>query len=323
MQAPFRGEFTGQFLKPEKLTGGIDQSVAKLIKQEQKLGLPAVTDGGFRFDPADFFEGLKGIGKAENNQLQLTGKVEFNPDHPAFAAFQFVQKTACRGSLVKQVVPSPAWLLMNQQADAWPQFYPEKADLLRGLAAAFHHTLRHFYDLGCRYLQVDDPAWAALSSHLAGATGKPGYPHWVTLAEDAMDVINGMLAGIPDDMTVTTYLPEGKSGLGAAAKYLGQVDYDGYLLGFDSSKAPDFSDLKAIWNYRPLVRIVLGLVDAKSEHMEDQKKIIGQIKAAAQQVPLRNLALGTSSGFAGISPDQQWAKLRLVEEIAKQVWPQG
>lgn len=52
----------------------------------------------------------------------------------------------------------------------------------------------------------------------------------------------------------------------------------------------------------------------------------GRIKEASQYVPLERLCLSTQCGFSSteegnkLTQEQQWAKLKLVVKIAREVW---
>lgn len=110
------------------------------------------------------------------------------------------------------------------------------------------------------------------------------------------------------------------------AKYLARLNYDGFFLEYDNDRSGDFSPLATIWNQRPNVRIVLGLITSKSGELEDKQKIIDRLHEAAEHVPLANLCLSPQCGFASteegnlLTEKQEWAKLKLVKEIADEVW---
>lgn len=82
------------------------------------------------------------------------GKITYNSDHPFFEAFKFAQKHA--NVQVKQTIPSPTLLFRDNRSDNWNKFYDNRRNYLNDLATAYHQTIQHFYDLGCRYLQIDD-----------------------------------------------------------------------------------------------------------------------------------------------------------------------
>lgn len=364
---PYRYDVVGSLLRPAVLkdaraqfaAGKIDaeqlQTVQRaetkrVVDQQVALGLKAVTDGEFNRSwwHLDFLWGLTGVGHYDYHQsykfhgsqtrtdnADLIGKVAFNPEHPFFTSFQYLQSLVPAGVTVKQTIPSPTMLFRDNRSDNWATYYETWSDYLDDLAQAYHDTIQHFYDLGCRYIQLDDTTWAFLISKLnETATDAAAHQKYVTLATDAVRVINQLLAGLPDDLTVTTHICRGNfkstylfsGGYDDVADYLGQLHYDGLFLEYDSDRAGDFTPLRKIWHGDPDKRLVLGLITSKFAELEDPTVIKARIQAAAQQVPLANLALSAQCGFASteegntLTEDQQWAKLKLVKQIATDVW---
>lgn len=364
---PYRYDVVGSLLRPAVLkdaraqfaAGKIDaeqlQTVQRaetkrVVDQQVALGLKAVTDGEFNRSwwHLDFLWGLTGVGHYDYHQsykfhgsqtrtdnADLIGKVAFNPEHPFFTSFQYLQSLVPAGVTVKQTIPSPTMLFRDNRSDNWATYYETWSDYLDDLAQAYHDTIQHFYDLGCRYIQLDDTTWAFLISKLnETATDAAAHQKYVTLATDAVRVTNQLLAGLPDDLTVTTHICRGNfkstylfsGGYDDVADYLGQLHYDGLFLEYDSDRAGDFTPLRKIWHGDPDKRLVLGLITSKFAELEDPAVIKARIQAAAQQVPLANLALSTQCGFASteegntLTEEQQWAKLKLVKQIATDVW---
>jgi 5-methyltetrahydropteroyltriglutamate--homocysteine methyltransferase len=71
---------------------------------------------------------------------------------------------------------------------------------------------------------------------------------------------------------------------------------------------------------------VLGLVTSKTGELESKDELKRRIDAAAKYLPLEQLALSPQCGFASteegntLTEDQQWAKLRLCVDVAREVW---
>ena len=96
-----------------------------------------------------------------------------------------------------------------------------------------------------------------------------------------------------------------------------------YFLEFDDARSGGFEPLKEV---TPDKKVVLGLVTTKLAKLEDKETVIARIKEASQYVPLENLYLSPQCGFASceignkLTEEQQWAKVKLVKEIAEEVW---
>lgn len=322
----------------------------KIVAKQVDLGLKDITDGEFNRSwwHLDFLWGLTGVdkydyhksykfhgSKTRTDNAELSGKVAFNPDHPFFESFQFLQSITPDGTTPKQTIPSPTMLFRYNRSDNWPKFYDTWDQYLADVAKAYHETILHFYELGARYIQLDDTTWAFLISKLHETADDPdAHAKYIKLAEDSVKVINQLLEDLPADLTVTTHICRGNfkstflfsGGYDGIADYLGQLNYDGLFLEYDSERAGDFTPLDRIWNGDKNKRIVLGLITSKAPKLEDKDAVINRINQASAKVPLENLALSTQCGFASteegnkLTEQEQWAKLKLVRDIAEEVW---
>jgi methionine synthase II (cobalamin-independent) len=96
-----------------------------------------------------------------------------------------------------------------------------------------------------------------------------------------------------------------------------------FYLEFDDERSGDFKPLQYVSRDK---KVVLGLITTKSSTLEDKKNIIERIHEAEKYIPLDRLSLSPQCGFASteegnkLTEEEQWAKLRLVQEIVKEVW---
>lgn len=342
-QAYFAGEITkAQLIEVQH------EEIAKLVIQETTVGLKAVTDGEFARSwwHLDFIWGLNGIeayeqtasykfhgAKTRTTNVRLVDKIAFNPEHPFFADFSYLQSVLPEGVEAKVTIPSPS-LIPNRdgRSDGWEQFYPTWEAFLDDLAKAYHETLLHFYDLGARYIQLDDTTWAFLIARLNEHDAD--YAKYVKQCADIVYVVNQLLADLPADLRVSTHICRGnfkstylfEGGYAPIAKYLGQLNYDTFFLEFDDARSGDFEPLTEIYNNRKNILLVLGLVISKQAQLEAREDIIQRIELASQYVPLEQLALSTQCGFASteegntLTDAEQWAKLKFVKSVAQEVW---
>ena len=107
-----------------------------------------------------------------------------------------------------------------------------------------------------------------------------------------------------------------------AKTLFGNCKVDGFFLEYDSERAGGFEPLRYIQDQK----VILGLVTSKDAKLENKEEIIKRIHEAEKYVPLNQLALSPQCGFASceignkLTEEQQWAKLKLVKEIAEEVW---
>ena len=206
--------------------------------------------------------------------------------------------------------------------------YATRAEFAKDVQQAYKDAIKAFYDAGCRYLQFDDVYWGSLcNNHLK--------PEFEADKAQALENIQVVLAAKPADMVITTHVCRGNFRstyllTGAydpiADALFSQTQYDGYFLEYDDERSGGFEPLKHFANNPHKGRVVLGLISSKFPELEDKVAIKARIEEATQYVPLEQLCLSPQCGFASteegniMTEAQQWAKVRYVEEIAKEVW---
>ena len=108
-----------------------------------------------------------------------------------------------------------------------------------------------------------------------------------------------------------------------AEKMFGTIKVDRFLLEYDDARSGTFEPLRFVPRGKT---VVLGLVSSKRPELESKRDLIKRIEEASRYVPLENLAISPQCGFAStmegnlLTEDDQWAKLRLVVETAREVW---
>jgi 5-methyltetrahydropteroyltriglutamate--homocysteine methyltransferase len=245
--------------------------------------------------------------------------------------FQFVAKHTTQTA--KVTIPSPSSLHFRYGRDAVPEsIYPVMDEFYYDLGQSYAKVVRAFADAGCRYLQLDEVNLAylcdpTLREHIQARGEDPA-----TLPEVYAGMINAAIADRPDDMTITMHLCRGnfRSSFVAAGGYepvadilFNKIRVHGYFMEYDSERAGGFEPLR----FAPKDKIiVLGLVTSKSGALESRDDVMRRIEEAAKYVSLDQLCLSPQCGFASteegnvLSEDQQWAKLRMIVEVAEEVW---
>ena len=323
-----------------------DREIEKVIRKQEEIGLKLATDGEFRraWWQFDFFKGLDGAELYSTGQgikfagvetkaesVRVIGKVGFSA-HPHIEHFGFVRDHT--KVTPKMTIPAPSTLHFRQgRSSISKSVYPDLDGYFHDLALVYRNAIRAFYDAGCRYLQLDDTAWSMICDpkEREGSRRRGDDPD--TLPEKYAQVTNEALAGRPSDMVITmhscrgnfrsTFIAEGGYEH-VAERFLGEVDIDGYFLEYDSARAGGFEPLRFVPKGKKIV--VLGLVTSKSGTLEKKDDIRRRIDEAAKYVALDQLCLSPQCGFASteegniLAEDEQWAKLRLVVELAEEVW---
>ena len=323
--------------------------IGRIVQRQKQSGLRLATDGELRraWWHFDFFKHLTGCelhkgegavvnGRATSGEsIRVTGRLDFPAAHPMIAHFKLL-KDRCdlAGVMPKMTIPSPSMLhYRGGRAAVSETAYPDMDGFFVDLAMTYRKAVKAFHDAGCRYLQFDDTAWGYFCSEDQRAKLRARGEDPETLPATYARVINYAIAERPADMTITTHVCRGnfRSDWIASGGYepvadllLSRVNYDGYFLEYDSDRAGGFAPLRFLPPGNKVV--VLGLVTSKSGALESKADIIARVKEAAGIVPLDQLALSPQCGFAStedgniLTEDEQWAKLRLVADIATDVW---
>jgi 5-methyltetrahydropteroyltriglutamate--homocysteine methyltransferase len=330
----------------EQLKDVEDREIEKIIRKQEEIGLKLATDGEFRraYWHFDFFSMLDGVElyeldhgiqfqgvQSKPQSIRITGKIGFS-SHPMVEHFKFLK--AHTKVTPKMTIPSPSVMHFRLEPGAVAKSaYPDRDAIFGDLAVAYQKAVRAFYDAGCRYLQWDDTAWAYLCSQDQLTKAKERGLDVDHLQETYTRCINKGLEAKPADMTITTHVCRGNfrstfiSSGGyepVAENLLGKCNYDGYFLEYDSDRAGGFDPLRFLPKGKKMV--VLGLVTSKTGRLEPRAEIKKRIEEATKYVALDQLCLSPQCGFASteegnvLAEDEQWAKLRMIVELADEVW---
>jgi methionine synthase II (cobalamin-independent) len=336
------GEITADALKEVE-----DREIEKIIKKQEDVGLQLATDGEYRRSwwHFDFFWGLTGCERllldhgikfhgveTRPEAVRITGKLDFPSSHPMLDHFRFLK--AHTRVTPKMCIPAPPVLHFRLPRDGIPKsVYPDMDGFFHDLGQTYQKAVKAFYDAGCRYLQFDDTIWAYLCSADEMKAARERMPWVEDLPKVYAGVINAALAARPADMTVTTHVCRGnfrstwvsEGGYEPIAEILlGHTNYDGHFLEYDSERAGGFEPLRFLPKGNKIV--VLGLITSKSGTLEQKDDIKRRIDEATRYADLDQFCLSPQCGFASteegniLAEEQQWAKLRMIVELAGEVW---
>ena len=328
-----------------------DQAITDLIKKIKSLGYHVITDGEFRRATwhLDFMWGLDGVGHVPTktglpfhgeaamiDDTYLVGKIGLSKEHPFVEHFRFVKQFEDENTVAKQTLPAPAQVLaqftMPFNREATEKYYDNDAELIDDLVAAYKKVIDDLYEAGCRNVQLDDCTWGMLADKTAPFSYGTTVEGLKGIQQTYKDINNRVIANAPEGVTVATHVCRGNfhstyassGAYDAVAEVLfGEENVAGYYLEFDDERSGGFAPLAKVSGNK---KIVLGLVTTKSSVLESKKAIIERIHEAEKYVPLDRLYLSPQCGFASceignkLTEEQQWAKLKLVKEIAEEVW---
>lgn len=359
--APFRADHVGSLLRPRSLLelrerwrrGEVDEptlraaedaAVREVVALQEAAGLHGVTDGEFRRDwwHLDFLAGFDGIelwretdapsfASGERPPVtRVVGKVRY--DRGIFTEhFRFLAAATSRTP--KLTIPGPAlYHLRPGRAGIDPEIYPDLEAFWADVVTAYRAEIAALYDLGLRYLQIDDVSFAYLCDATMRDSIEARGDDPDDLAALYVRLINDIVADRPDDLAVTTHMCRGnfKSSWVAQGGYepvaetvFGGLKVDGLFLEYDNDRSGGFEPLRFV---RPETCVVAGLITSKTPELEDPDQVRRRLDEASRFVPMERLCLSPQCGFSStyhgndLTVDDQRRKLDLVVDVARQVW---
>src|SRR3954467_12816656 len=347
-----RAEFKAGRLDAAGLREVEDECIREVIALQRNAGLKTVTDGELRRTSwhMDFIYSLGGISQVEGESLhvrfhdehgeydyappamQVGGKVPL-PGTIFAGAFAFLRDHAQAGQTPKLTIPSPSMVHYrggNSSID--PSVYSDVDEFWTDLTSAYNAQMRGVYELGCRYLQLDDTSLAYINDpaqreHIVAIGGDPEHLH-----EQYIRNTNRALAGRPADLAVTTHLCRGNNqsmwaaegGYDFVAEALfNELEVDGYFLEYDDERSGTFEPLRFV---PPGKQVVLGLVTTKRPALESKDLLKRRVEEASKYVDADQLCISGQCGFSSteegnrLTIEEEAAKLRLIVEVAEEVW---
>ena len=327
-----------------------DEEIPQAIEMQEEVGLQSATDGEFRRASwhMDFIYALGGVSKAPGHLAvkfhNAAGDIEFTPasiqvdgklriEDTIFGdAFVFLRDHVTR-AVPKLTIPSPNMVhYRGGPAMLDPAVYPDMEGFWADLAAAYADEVRRLAALGCTYLQFDDTSLAYLNdpaqrAEISGRGEDAEHLHLRYIRQ-----INAAVKDKPAGMAITTHLCRGnfRSSWAASGGYdfvaealFSELDVDGFFLEYDDERSGGFEPLRFVPEGK---MVVLGLVTTKRPALESPDELKRRIDEAAKYVPLDQICLSGQCGFSStvegnaLTYDEQVAKLRLIVDVARDIW---
>lgn len=328
MTVPYRAETVGSFLRPQYLMEareqGVegealreleDRAILEVLRMQEEVGLPVVTNGEFR------------RGHWPQLILQIADGVELIDGFPVPVApirqkasvvdteYRMLAEHTDRP--IKITLPQPSALGMLWSEKHSSAAYATREEYIDDVRTLLNAEARALAAAGAAYIQLDAPQYTVnpLSDHPEMLKADVGVFDGVEGVTTAVHLCRGNTRR-PQDDPASPYDPY-------AADVFGGFPVDRLLLEYDDYQAGDFSALRHV---PERATVVLGLVTTKWPELEDEDELVRRIEAAAEFVPLDRLAISPQCGFSSlatiqnVTPEIQRAKLELVVRVAGRVW---
>ncbi|KAH8847158.1 hypothetical protein MCOR27_011236 [Pyricularia oryzae] len=249
---------------------------------------------------------------------------------------------------IKLTMITPAWFHMRyKQGRAYtPEAYANDAEYFADVAKVYQDELQQLYDAGLRNVQFDDPGLAYFCSQKfreGWAEDKDNIGEVDDLLDAYIKLYNDSIAKLPSDMHTGVHLCRGnfiggrhfsEGSYDVIAKKLFQnLHVNTFYLEYDTQRAGGFEPLK----YLPKDKnVVVGVISTKLPGLEDKDEVKRRIHQAADFVAegsgqtreeaLKRISVSPQCGFSThesgypLSIDEEKAKLKLVRDIADEIW---
>jgi len=335
-----------------------DKHIAQAVKEQIAAGLRSITDGEFRREwfHVDFLKNLGGVelrGAMTSTNVSVGGTMpprlvvvdKISHDQPIQVDdFRYLEQqiaanpaSADRKITTKVCIPSPTMIHFRNSRDtisanAYPELEPA---FFNDVARVYQEEIADLYAAGCRFVQLDDTNLAYLCDPKMRAEAEQRHNGDAdSLTRQYASLINAAVSKKPADMAIGIHLCRGnhrsqwfaQGGYEPVAEVLfKELNVDAYFLEFDDARSGDFSPLRHLPENKI---VVLGVMGSKKPELDDKTEIIRRLKEAAEFCPrgLDQLCLSHQCGFSStkegndLSREEQWAKIRLEVEIAKELW---
>ncbi|MDR7421959.1 MAG: methionine synthase [Armatimonadota bacterium] len=335
---------------PERLRELEDRHIVRVLAKQQALGFAIFTDGELRRRNfmSDFTDAVDGFdlgdavartwesGRATAAPSSVTGIVTARLRRARRLTgheLPFLREHS--PGAIKMTLPSatqfPAIAYKRGVTD---RVYPTHSDLLWDIVAIMKEEVAALSTEGVAYLQIDAPRYSYYID--------PKWRNYIR-AEMATDPDAALDEAIRADNAVLAAARRGGLVLAMhlcrgnnrshwyaeggydpiAEKLFSTMQVDRFLLEYDDARSGTFEPLRFVPKGKT---VVLGLVSSKRPELESKADLRRRIDEAARYVPIEHLALSPQCGFAStmegnlLTEDDQWAKLRLVAETAREVW---
>ncbi len=321
-----------------------DRAVKECIVLQEDAGIEVITDGEMRRYAfyGHLVEALAGFDKYGGWAIPFTDETgeQLVLKRPVVVERLKWRRSMCAEEWVylrsQSKRPGKVTMLSAQQAAAY--YDPEKSKSAYATRDAYladivdfsRHEVEELIRLGCTYIQIDAPQYAALlDPHM-----REGYRQRGSDPDKLIDVCiemdNAIIDGHPD-ITFAIHICRGnnqskfyaRGDYEPIARIFSQTHFQRFFLEYDDERSGGFEPLKHVPEDR---YVVLGLLTTKKPHLESAEELRHRINEASRFIPLERLALSPQCGFAStmegnhVSQEDQRHKLELVAKVAGEVW---
>ncbi len=331
-----------------------DEAVEQVIAEQEKHGLPIVTDGEFR--RRHFMESFADVSGFDHGRLAPVGVAVITeevaaPTGEGAMAHGYLERAAVVEPLrlvrsrvveeftfarsrthrvVKASLINPGRIVEAYNAEGSRGVYEDVDEFVADVVGVQRQIVGGLVNSGCRYVHIDAPGYTAY----VDSDSREAMDDVNTSLERAMAADNAVMDGF-DGVTFGLHMCRGNF----RGRWAREGAYDDYaevtermytelrhqrlLLEYDSDRAGGFESLRFV----PRGKIaVLGLISTKSPRVETVDELQRRVEEASRFLPVEQLAISPQCGFGSVldgnplDEDTQWRKLDVMIEAASRIW---
>jgi 5-methyltetrahydropteroyltriglutamate--homocysteine methyltransferase len=332
-----------------------DKHIQQVLQRQKDLGLKIFTDGELRRHNfmSDFNDAVEGLDESDNLLRSWKAGAAGASSQPSRVPGIVVSKikqtrrlTQHELAFIEQHRPGDIKITLPT-ANQFPaiyykrglsdKVYPSHSAFLWDIVPIIKGEIQALVNEDVQYVQIDaprysyyiDPKWRTYVKSELGLEPDAAL-------DEAIRADNACLEGAKRaGVILAIHLCRGNNrsqwyaegGYDAIAeKLFAELQVDAFLLEYESERAGTFEPLRYVPRGKT---VVLGLVSSKLPQLESKDDLKRRIDEASKYVPLENLALSPQCGFAStmegnlLTEEEQWQKLKLIVDTAKDVWGQA
>jgi 5-methyltetrahydropteroyltriglutamate--homocysteine methyltransferase len=342
---------------PDELAAIEAEEIADAVRLQEAAGLAVVTDGEFRrASYHSYFYGRLGDrpgditidavptadaageeGRGAQPLARIGSRIAWREpvhvhDFRSLERIAGAVRDATPRLTPKITIPGPCALhFRGGDAAVTATAYADVAAFWDDIVDAFRRELAALAAAGCRYVQIDETAFAKFGDPDVQAMLAARGDDWSALIDRYIDVTNAVIRGFPE-LAIGMHLCRGNRGGrwhacgsydAVAERLFNRLDIAFFFLEYDTPRAGDFTPLRFVPKHKT---VILGLVSTKTEAMEDIDGLRRRITEASRFVDADRLGVSPQCGFASVETGNpvtakaQQAKLRLVVDLARAIW---
>ena len=296
-----------------------DKATKDVINDQAECGIDIITDGEVRrenyvhyhcrhlkgIDFSNLTEKLARSGSYKSWLPTIVSKIEAGN---SFLVNEWKKNQSFSKSPIKITIPGPL-TITDTIANT---FYKSDEEMGEDLADAINIEIKRLVDVGCKYIQVDEPLFARKPENALNFGIKNLERCFKDINDESVEKITHICCGYPDKLDAIDYP---KAPLDSYRKISEGLD-NSIIDTVSIEDAHRYNDLKFLKNFKN-TKIIFGLIKIASSEIETKEEVVSRIKEALNYIDKEQLIVAPDCGLGHLSRDLAKTKLKIMVDAAK------